>query len=166
MSARGQVSGRTLVQCPRWYGQACVKNEYLKNCATFASFQKGERTAQMEGLLESVKMLVMYLENTKCVICYLKEENRWDSTNFICTEVALEIRRMVGEKSGKDKDGGQGLLAFLGSMYLLGKNFHFTRPKPAYGRQGQANISLRASGAQLRSDDFSWQTHKHTDTSS
>ena len=137
MSARGQVSGRTLVQCPRWYGQACVKNEYLKNCATFASFQKGERTAQMEGLLESVKMLVMYLENTKCVICYLKEENRWDSTNFICTEVALENRRMVDEKSGKDKDGGQGLLAFLGSMYLLGKNFHFTRPKPAYGRQGQ-----------------------------
>ena len=50
--------------------------------------------------------------------------------------MALEIRRMVGEKSGKDKDGGQGLLAFLGSMYLLGKNFHFTRPKPAYGRQG------------------------------
>ena len=79
----------------------------------------------MEGLLESVKMLVMYLENTKCVICYLKEENRWDSENFICTEVALEIRRMVDEKSGKDKDGGQGLLAFLGSMYLLRKILHF-----------------------------------------
>ena len=29
-----------------------------------------------------------------------------------------------------------------------------TRPKPAYGRQGLANISLCASGAQLRSDDF------------
>ena len=82
----------------------------------------------MEGLLESVKKLVIYLENTKCVICYLKEENRWDSANFICTEVALEIRKMVGEKSGKDKDGGQELLAFLGSMYLIGKYFYFISP--------------------------------------
>ena len=79
----------------------------------------------MEGLLESVKMLVIYLENTKCVICYLKEENRWDSENFICTEVALEIKRMVDEKSGKDKERGQELFAFLGSMYLLRKILHF-----------------------------------------
>ena len=79
----------------------------------------------MEGLLESVKMLVIYLENTKCVICYLKEENRWDSANFICTEVALEIKRMVDEKSGKDKERGQELFAFLGSMYLLRKILHF-----------------------------------------
>ena len=34
-----------------------------------------------------------------------------------------------------------------------------TRPKPAYGRQGLANISLRASGAQLRSDEV---IDKHT----
>ena len=33
--------------------------------------------------------------------------------------MALEIRRMVDEKSGKDKDGGQELLAFLGNMYLV-----------------------------------------------
>ena len=146
MSARGRVSGRTLVQCPRWCGQACVKNEYLKNCATFASFQKGERTAQMEGLLESVKMLVIYLENTKCVVCYLKEENRWDSANFICTEVALEIRRMVDEKSGKDKDGGQGLLAFLGSMYLLGKNFHFISPNSVTALRGGIKLTFGQKG--------------------
>ena len=30
-----------------------------------------------------------------------------------------------------------------------------TRPKPAYDRQGLAAVSLRASGAQLGSDDFS-----------
>ena len=35
---------------------------------------------------------------------------------------------MVDEKSGKDKDGGQGLLAFLGSMYWLRKYFHFISP--------------------------------------
>ena len=35
---------------------------------------------------------------------------------------------MVDEKTGKDKDGGQGLLAFLGSMYLLGKYFYFISP--------------------------------------
>ena len=34
-----------------------------------------------------------------------------------------------------------------------------TRPKPAYGRQGLANILLRASGAQLRSDEV---IDKHT----
>ena len=31
-------------------------------------------------------------------------------------------------KVEKDKDGGQGLLAFLGSMYLLGKYFYFISP--------------------------------------
>ena len=36
-----------------------------------------------------------------------------------------------------------------------------TRPKPAYGRQGLAGGSLRASSAQLGSDHFSLQTHKH-----
>ena len=39
-----------------------------------------------------------------------------------------------------------------------------TRPKPAYGRQGQAGVSLGASGAQLGrigSDHFSRQIHRH-----
>ena len=39
-----------------------------------------------------------------------------------------------------------------------------TRPMPAYGRQGLAGVSLRASGAQLgriESDDFSWHTGRH-----
>ena len=34
-------------------------------------------------------------------------------------------------------------------------NIIITRPKPSYGRQGLAGVSLRASGAQLGSDDFS-----------
>ena len=34
-----------------------------------------------------------------------------------------------------------------------------TRPKPAYGRQGLAGVLLRASGAQLRSDEV---IDKHT----
>ena len=36
------------------------------------------------------------------------------------------------------------------------------RPKPAYGRQGLANVSLRASGAQLGVDDFSIHTNTQT----
>ena len=39
-----------------------------------------------------------------------------------------------------------------------------TRPKPAYGQQGLAGCSLRASGAQLGNGKwwFSWQTNRHT----
>ena len=37
-----------------------------------------------------------------------------------------------------------------------------TRPKPGYGQQGLANVSLRASGAQLGVDDFSLHTNTQT----
>ena len=51
----------------------------------------------MEGLLERVKMFVIYLANTKCVICFLKEQ----TGEIAQTLFVLEIRRMVGEKSGR-----------------------------------------------------------------
>ena len=59
--------------------------------------------------------------------------------------------------------GGSTLNRQDGELRLRSEGFNIiimnTRPKPAYCRQGQAGVSLRASGAQLGSDHFSLQTH-------
>ena len=55
------------------------------------------RKVHMEGLLVRVKMFVIYLANTKCVICFLKEQ----TGKIAQTLFVLEIRKMVCEKSGR-----------------------------------------------------------------
>ena len=60
----------------------------------------------------------------------------------------MEIRRMVDEKRGKDRERGQELFAFLGSMYLLRKILHFVLSnsgKFSVGCQSDADLRKRRS---------------------
>ena len=66
----------------------------------------------------------------------------------------------VGQSAKWSRSRSRGKIHLLISATII---IIITRPKPAYGRQGLAGSSLRASGAQLLSGKWSFfVTHKHT----
>ena len=66
--------------------------------------------------------------------CRLHIEGR--STNYVTFQISISIIT---------------ILLLLTTTNIIIIIIIITRPKPSYGRQGLANISLRASGAQLGS---------------
>ena len=118
---------------------------------------------QMKRTMKKVLLIVEYqsFPSKTRKWSFSVSEGDWqshDQTYQKVSKARREFRREQFHQSGELGDSLDEKMV-LPSMPIIIIIIIITRQKPAYGRQGLANILLRASGAQLRSDEV---IDKHT----